>query len=112
MVSGDGMMILNDAAYLSENWRTFQAACILFTTLFLLIAVLVNGKKIAIASAFIAVAIAATGLCVTFKPSHYQTQYQVIFDDSISANEVYEKYEVIKVDGKIWTIREKQNVKD
>ena len=34
-------------------------------------------------------------------------EYQVTISDSVSMVEFNEKYDVIKVDGKIWTIREK-----
>lgn len=36
-----------------------------------------------------------------------KTTYQVILDDSISYNEFIEKYEVIKQEGRIYTIYEK-----
>ena len=36
-----------------------------------------------------------------------ETQYQVMFDDSISINEIYDKYEVIDQQGRIFTIKEK-----
>lgn len=36
-------------------------------------------------------------------------EYQVIIDDNISINEFYDKYEVVKVEGKIYTIREKES---
>ena len=35
-------------------------------------------------------------------------EYQVTIDDSVSMNEFLEQYEIIKVDGKIYTIREKE----
>lgn len=112
MVSGNGMMILNDTAYLAENWRSVQAACLAFTFLFIIIAFVIESKKLAIASAFIAVVLGFSSFSVTLNPNHYETQYQVIFDDSVSANEVYDKYDVVKISGKIWTIREKQDVKN
>ena len=36
-----------------------------------------------------------------------ETQYQVMFDDSVSINEIYDKYEVIDQQGRIFTIKEK-----
>ena len=36
------------------------------------------------------------------------TEYQVILSDDYSANELYEKYEVVKTEGKIWYIRDKE----
>lgn len=35
-------------------------------------------------------------------------EYQVTIDDSVSMNEFYEKYEIVEVNGKIYTIREKE----
>lgn len=35
-------------------------------------------------------------------------EYQVTIDDSVSINEFLEKYEIIEVNGKIYTIREKE----
>lgn len=37
----------------------------------------------------------------------YETQYQVIVDDSVSMNEFQNKYEIIKVEGKIYTVKER-----
>ena len=36
-------------------------------------------------------------------------KYKVTIDESVSMIEVYEKYNVIKQDGKIWTIEDKKN---
>ena len=36
-------------------------------------------------------------------------EYQVTIDNSVSMVEFNEKYDVIKVEGKIWTIREKES---
>ena len=36
----------------------------------------------------------------------YQTRYNVIIDDSVNFNEFQSKYEIIKVEGKIYTIKE------
>ena len=35
-------------------------------------------------------------------------EYQVTIDDTVSFTELYEKYEVIDQNGKIWTIRDKE----
>lgn len=34
------------------------------------------------------------------------TQYKVLVDNSVSMNEFLEKYEIINIDGKIYTIQE------
>ena len=36
----------------------------------------------------------------------YETRYQVTVDNSVSMNEFQNKYEVIEVEGKIYTVRE------
>ena len=47
--------------------------------------------------------------CTTGKPIEYETQYKVVIDDSVSMNDFIEKYEIIDQDGKIYTVREKEN---
>lgn len=37
------------------------------------------------------------------------TYYQVLIDDSVSMVEFNEKYDIVKVEGKIYTIKEKEN---
>lgn len=41
------------------------------------------------------------------KPIAYKTQYQVSVDDSVVMNEFTEKYNIINVDGKIYTVEER-----
>lgn len=40
-------------------------------------------------------------------PTRYETQYQVIIDDSVSMNDFLDKYEIIDTEGKIITIKER-----
>ena len=35
-------------------------------------------------------------------------KYQVTFDENVSIQEVYDKYKVLDVDGKLWTIEDKE----
>ena len=37
----------------------------------------------------------------------YETHYQVTVDNSVSMNEFQDKYEIIEVEGKIYTVRER-----
>ncbi len=37
----------------------------------------------------------------------YETLYQVTVDDSVSMNEFQNKYEIIKIEGKIYTVKER-----
>lgn len=41
-------------------------------------------------------------------PTKYETHYKVIVDDSVSMTEFNEKYEVLKQEGKIYTVRERE----
>lgn len=43
------------------------------------------------------------------EPTEYETQYKVTISDEVNFNEFMEKYEIIEQDGKIYTIREKEN---
>lgn len=56
-------------------------------------------------------AIAAEALAVIFfcniPEKNYETRYQVTIDDSVSMNEFQSKYEIIEIEGKIYTIRER-----
>lgn len=40
-------------------------------------------------------------------PISYKIQYQVTADDSVSLNEFLENYNIISIDGKIYTVEEK-----
>lgn len=57
------------------------------------------------------VAIIATPIIIIASKTHWRTnernQYECIIDDSVSINEVYEKYNVIDRRGKIWVLEDK-----
>lgn len=42
------------------------------------------------------------------RDNRYYNEYSVTIDENVSFKEVYEKYEVIKVDGQIYTLKEKK----
>lgn len=42
-------------------------------------------------------------------PIKYETQYKVTISNEVKISDFYEKYEIIEQDGKIFTVREKQN---
>ena len=47
-------------------------------------------------------------VCVCLIPEDkYETHYQVTVDNSVSMNEFQNKYEIIEVEGKIYTVRER-----
>mgnify|MGYP003424555677 CR=1 FL=1 len=45
----------------------------------------------------------------TSNPSEYVTQHQVLVSEDVSFTEFYERYDVIKQDGKLFTVREKDS---
>lgn len=47
------------------------------------------------------------GIDELIKPT--ETHYQVIIDDSVPVNEFFERYEVIEQNGKIYTVRERND---
>ena len=53
------------------------------------------------------------GFAVGFGQStpEYETQYKVTISDEVSMNEFLERYEIIDQEGKIYTVREKNNGK-
>ena len=47
-------------------------------------------------------------VCVCLIPENkYETHYQVTVDNSVSMNKFQDKYEIIEVEGKIYTVRER-----
>ena len=46
------------------------------------------------------------GFIISKMKEPVETHYQVIIDDSVPMNEFFEKYEVIKQEGKIYTVKE------
>ena len=55
--------------------------------------------------AVIASILPMTGVAEITKPP--ETHYQVLIDESVSMTEFFEKYEIIEVEGSIYTIKEK-----
>ena len=41
-------------------------------------------------------------------PASYETHYKVTIDDSVSMNEFLDKYEILDQEGKIYTVKEKE----
>ena len=42
-------------------------------------------------------------------PTAYETHYKVTIDDSVSMNEFLDKYEIIDQEGKIYTVKERED---
>ena len=57
--------------------------------------------------AFLVICVVLTIVCGCLIPEDkYETRYQVTVDNSVSMNEFQNKYEIIEVEGKIYTVRE------
>lgn len=58
--------------------------------------------------AFLVICVVLTIVCGCLIPEDkYETHYQVTVDNSVSMNKFQDKYEIIKVEGKIYTVRER-----
>ena len=58
--------------------------------------------------AFLVICVVLTIVCGCLIPDDkYETRYQVTVDNSVSMNEFQNKYEIIEVEGKIYTVRER-----
>ena len=58
--------------------------------------------------AILIICVALSIVCRCLVPEDkYETRYQVTVDDSVSMNEFQNKYEIIEVEGKIYTVRER-----
>ena len=109
----NGVTILNSYEYLT-NLSIIMGLIILrmgfiAASIVLLITLLKQGFKDSwIESALLIICVALTITCGRLAPEKkYETRYQVTTDDSVSMNEFQSKYEIIKVEGKIYTVRER-----
>ena len=58
--------------------------------------------------AFLVICVVLTIVCGCLIPEDkYETHYQVTVDNSVSMNEFQNKYEIIEVEGKIYTVKER-----
>lgn len=54
------------------------------------------------------ISVALSIICGYLVPEDkYETHYQVTIDNSVTINEFQDKYEIIEVEGKIYTVRER-----
>ena len=116
-----GVEILTSAQIVTEtvfNWDTFWNVISILSILGLYLSVVItfeNDLKWYAIPVILFVFIVAFSIIggvagdVNRKPSAYETQYKVTISDEVSMTEFIEHYEVIEQDGKIFTIREKNN---
>ena len=109
----DGITILNtiivdDCA----DWVSFTVLALGVICIVAFILTLTsNDNRVIIFGIISLLAIIAMPIIVITSKSHWRTnernQYECIIDDSVSINEVYEKYNVIEQRGKIWILEDK-----
>lgn len=108
----NGVIILNNYEYLTNfgSISLMSILCVWFlaaaiVSLFILLKNKCNSwKEFVILVIGGALSIICGGLIPEYK---YETRYQVTVDNSVSMNEFQDKYEIIEVEGKIYTVRER-----
>lgn len=107
----NGVIILNNYEYLTNfgSISLMSILCVWFlaaaiVSLFILLKNKCNSWK-----EFVILVIggALSIICGCLIEYKYETRYQVTIDDSVSMNEFQDKYEIIEVEGKIYTVRER-----
>ena len=101
-------IIVNDCA----DWVSFTALTLGVICIVALVLMLnSNDSGVVIFGTISLLAMIAIPIIVITSKSHWRTnernQYECIIDDSVSINEVYEKYNVIERRGKIWVLEDK-----
>ena len=107
----DGIEVLNKVEMYKEFPLWLLILIIVFLVIgvfFCMIGVSIKTKLIGILFLTICLVCLVCGIIISTQPSDIK-QYQVTISDSVSMVEFNEKYDVIKVEGKIYTIREKEN---
>ena len=109
----EGIEVLNKTAIMSPpKWALLLLFITMIVAVIFIFAVLTE-KKYDLYIAFIALllllllAVSCILCCVLQRPTG-KYEYKVTIDDSVSMNEFQEKYEIIEVEGKIYTIKEKE----
>ena len=99
-----------------ELSKTLSIICMILFAVFIISSIsvfifIVEGyrKNIIIFAIISLVFLSSTLIIQSYTKPTGRYKYKVTIDESVSMIEVYEKYNVIKQDGKIWTIEDKKN---
>ena len=109
----DGITILNTIIVNDRaDWVSFTVLALGVICIVAFILTLTsNDNRVIIFGIICLLAMIAMPIIVITSKSHWRTnernQYECIIDDSVSINEVYEKYNVIEQRGKIWILEDK-----
>ena len=109
----DGITILN--TIIVDDCEQWVVPTVLALGLICIVALVLmlnsNDTGVVIFGTISLLAMIAIPIIVITSKSHWRTnernQYECIIDDSVSINEVYEKYNVIERRGDIWVLEEK-----
>ena len=107
----NGVTILNSYEYLTNFGSVFiiSALCVWFFTVVVLVllSLLKDGCDSWKGPVFLVICVVLTIVCGFIPERKYEIHYQVTVDNSVSMNEFQDKYEIIEVEGKIYTVRER-----
>ena len=107
----EGITILNSYEHLTNLFTIFALVilCVIFFRISVtaLVELVKYGYDSWKQTALLVVCITFTVICGCCIPAKkYETYYQVTIDGSVSMNEFQSKYDIIKVEGKIYTVKE------
>lgn len=108
----DGVIILNNYESLTNlgSILLMSILCVWFLAVAIvsLFALLKHGRDSWKEFTILIIGIALSIVCGCRIPEDkYETHYQVTVDNSVSMNEFQNKYEIIEVEGKIYTVKER-----
>ena len=108
----NGVTILNSYEYLTnfDSILLMSILCVwlLAAAIITLFALLKHGCDSWKEFAILVICVALAIVCGCLIPEDkYETRYQVTVDNSVSMNEFQNKYEIIEVEGKIYTVKER-----
>lgn len=108
----DGVIILNSyekLANASDIFFVFVWGSVFAMLALSLLCLFIKDKACDILTVIFAIVAGALAVILFFNipEKKLETCYQVIVDDSVSMNEFHSKYELIKVESKIYTVKER-----
>ncbi len=104
-------------AWANWNWASFLGVIglsVVLSAFFSIMAGVMDGRDVGLA-VFIGVNVVSLLLfgpivgANTGEPTEYKTQYKVTISDEVSMNDFLERYEIIDQEGKIYTVRERND---
>ena len=109
----EGITILNELVVNNApvGWFAIVAGAVLLGVCFWAMISFISWREYGPSIAFVILSIICSGLIVfgvAITDTPPETRYQVLIDESVSMSEFFEKYEIIEQEGKIYTIKEKE----